>query len=470
MFKIYNTLTARKEVFKPLSKSIVKMYVCGPTVYDKTHIGHAKAYLSFDVLRRYLEFKGYNVFQVVNITDIDDKIIRKAIERNRSYKDIAKEYYEDFIEACEKLNIKKAHVYPNATDHINEIIDMVKKLIEKDYAYEVDGNVYFNVKKLKDYGKLSKVSIDEMKTQEEALGKINPQDFALWKKAKPMEPYWESPWGPGRPGWHIECSAMSSKYLGEQFDIHGGGEDLIFPHHENEIAQSEACFNKIPWVKYWVHVGLLTVGKDKMSKSLGNVISVKEITNKYSPMEVRYYLISGHYRSQTIFQEENLEAVKIAYGKMVKTISALKNLRFIEKSVVDNETLNRVIYVSKIRRKIIEALDDDLNTPKALAELHKLTSFVNSEVIPNDDSTTANIALKVYLEIYEILGIFKEEFEEVSVNKRLYDLVNLLITIRHMYRTRREWEMADFIAKNLRNMGIELSDQKDKTIWWFKRN
>jgi len=470
VFKIYNTLTSRKEVFKPINKSIVRMYVCGPTVYDKTHIGHAKAYIAFDLLRRYLEFKGYNVFEVVNITDIDDKIIRKAIELNMDYRDVAKEYYEDFMRACEKLNIKKAHVYPKATEHIEDMISIIMKLIERGYAYESNGNVYFNVKEFKDYGKLSKISIDQIKPQEEATGKINPQDFALWKKAKPMEPYWNSPWGPGRPGWHIECSAMSSKYLGKQFDIHGGGEDLIFPHHENEIAQSEACFNKKPWVKYWVHVGLLMMGKDKMSKSIGNVISVEEITKKYSPMEFRFYIISGHYRSQTIFQEENLEASGNAYKRILNAISTLKNIELTGRERGGDETLRDMIIISRARRKIMEALDDDLNTPKALAELHTLTSFINEKVIPSENAITAKLALKVYEEMYRILGVFKEVFgeERVKEDKRLYDLINLLIAIRQIHRSRKDWEIADLIAKNLREMGIELSDQKDKTIWRFK--
>lgn len=469
MFKIYNTLTSNKEVFRPISRSIVKMYVCGPTVYDKTHIGHAKTYISFDVLRRYLEFKGYNVLKVVNITDIDDKIIRKAIEMNVDYRDVAKENYEDFMRTCEKLNIKKAHVYPKATEHIEEMIKIIEKLIEKRYAYEVDGNVYFNVRKFIDYGKLSKVNIEQMKPQEEAAGKINPQDFALWKKAKPMEPYWNSPWGPGRPGWHIECSAMSSKYLGRQFDIHGGGEDLIFPHHENEIAQSEACFGKKPWVKYWVHVGLLMMGKDKMSKSLGNIITVEEITKRYSPMEFRFYIVSGHYRSQTIFQEESLEASKNAYRRIMNTISTLKSIALIGGEKTKDETLKNIMMVSRIRRRILEAMDDDLNTPKALAELHGLTTFINDKVIPNEDIITARLALKIYSEISEILGIFREVFEEkIEQDKRLYELINLLITVRQIHRNRRDWEIADLIAKNLRDMGIEISDQKDKTIWWFK--
>lgn len=469
MFKIYNTLTSRKEVFRPINRGIVRIYVCGPTVYDKTHIGHAKAYVVFDLLRRYLEFKRYNVLQVVNITDIDDKIIRKAVDTGVDWRDIAEENYEDFMMACEKLNIRKAHIYPRATDHIKEIIEIIQKLLEKGYAYEVDGNIYYNVRKFKNYGKLSKINIDQMKVMEDASGKINPQDFVLWKRAKPMEPYWDSPWGPGRPGWHIECSAMSSKYLSKQFDIHGGGEDLIFPHHENEIAQSEAYFSKEPWVKYWVHVGLLMIGKDKMSKSIGNVITIEEITKKYNPMEVRFYLISGHYRSQTIFQEESLESIGSTYRRLINTISTLRSITITGRGKFSEESSRRIIEISRIRRKFMEALDDDLNTPKALVELHALTNLINNEVIPNEDKLASTIALKTYMDMHETLGIFKDIFEvEEREDKRVYELINLLITIRNIHRSRKDWETADLIASELRSMGIELSDQKDKTLWRFK--
>ncbi|MEM2136553.1 MAG: DALR domain-containing protein, partial [Candidatus Methanomethylicia archaeon] len=334
---------------------------------------------------------------------------------------------------------------------------------------EVDGNIYYNVRKFKNYGKLSKINIDQMKVMEDASGKINPQDFALWKRAKSMEPYWNAPWGPGRPGWHIECSAMSSKYLGKQFDIHGGGEDLIFPHHENEIAQSEAYFSKEPWVKYWVHVGLLMMGKDKMSKSIGNVITIEEITKKYNPMEVRFYLISGHYRSQTIFQEESLESIGNTYRRLVNTILTLRSITITGRGKFGEEGSRRIMEISRIRRRFMEALDDDLNTPKALAELHALTNLVNNEVIPNEDKLASTIALKTYMDMHETLGIFKDIFEvEEREDKRVYELINLLITIRNIHRSRKDWEAADLIANELRSMGIELSDQKDKTLWRFK--
>ncbi|HIQ02936.1 MAG TPA: cysteine--tRNA ligase, partial [Desulfurococcales archaeon] len=273
---VFNTLSKRKELFEPLQPPLVKMYVCGPTPYDHTHVGHVRTYISFDLIRRYLEFKGYSVYHVMNITDIDDKIIRKAKELNVDWTEVPKKYTKEFLEVLNKLNIKLPHVMPKVTEHIKDIINFIKVLIDKGYAYESHGSVYFEVDKFPDYGKLSGITRREEWRQEEEVvrEKKKPYDFALWKKAKPGEPYWNSPWGPGRPGWHIECSVMSSRYLGRQFDIHGGGRDLIFPHHENEIAQSEAYFGVKPWVKYWIHVGYLTIRGEKMSKSLGNIIPV----------------------------------------------------------------------------------------------------------------------------------------------------------------------------------------------------
>lgn len=290
---VYNTLSKTKEIFKPLEPPLVKIYVCGPTPYDHTHVGHARTYISFDLIRRYLEYKGYSVYHVMNITDIDDKIIRRARELNIEWTEIPKIYTKEFLDVLNKLNIKMPHVMPRVTEHINDIIEFIKILIDKGYAYESSGSVYFEVDKFPDYGKLSGIARREEWRQEEDVikEKKKPYDFALWKKAKPGEPYWESPWGPGRPGWHIECSVMSSRYLGSQFDIHGGGRDLIFPHHENEIAQSEAYFGVKPWVKYWIHVGYLTIQGEKMSKSLGNIIPVYEVLSKYEPEVLRLYLL-----------------------------------------------------------------------------------------------------------------------------------------------------------------------------------
>ncbi|HIP89105.1 MAG TPA: cysteine--tRNA ligase, partial [Thermococcus paralvinellae] len=296
--KIYNTLTKQKEEFKPLKEGEVRMYVCGPTVYDYTHLGHARTYIAFDVIRRYLEHRGYTVLMVMNFTDIDDKIIRRAQETGEDPKELAEKFLKYFLEDMKALKVKPADIYPRVTEHIQDIIKFVEKLEEKGYAYEGSDGVYFEVQKFKDYGKLSGIKLEELRKGarvEPGEGKRNPEDFALWKKAKPGEPKWDSPWGEGRPGWHIECSTMSTKYLGEQFDIHGGGNDLIFPHHENEIAQTEACTGK-RWVRYWLHTGFVMVKGEKMSKSLGNFVTIRELLQRYSPEVIRFFVLQKHYR------------------------------------------------------------------------------------------------------------------------------------------------------------------------------
>ncbi len=472
VLQVYNTLTRGKEKFEPIDSKLVRIYVCGPTVYDKTHIGHVRTYVAFDVIRRYIEFKGYNVFYVVNITDIDDKIIMKSISTGRKWNDIANEYIKDFFNATDKLNIKRAHIYPRVTQHIEDIIRFIEKLIEKGYAYEAFGNVYFEVDSFRDYGKLSRISRGQLRAQEEGEGKKKPYDFALWKKAKPGEPFWNSPWGPGRPGWHIECSVMSSKYLGSQFDIHGGGQDLIFPHHENEIAQSEAFFGVKPWVKYWLHTGMLIMGKEKMSKSIGNVITVEEILRRYSPMELRYYLVSTHYRSQLIYSEESLMHAKAAYERMVTAISNLKTLIHEEEAVyrVSSESIKTINEIANVRDEFIKAMDDDFNTPRAISALHKLTSIVNKKILSSSDVVSAIAAIKVFEEAGLILGLFKESFEErrKEDEKMIRSLIELVLAVRQKHRSMKNWEIADWIASELRKLGIELSDFKDRTKWWFK--
>jgi len=467
VLQVYNTLTRKKEIFKPLDPNIVKIYVCGPTVYDKTHIGHARTYVTFDVIRRYLELKGFNVFYVVNITDIEDKIIAKSLKTGKSWKEVADEYTADFFKAVDALNIKRAHIYPRVSEHIEDIIHFIEKLIEKGHAYEAEGNVYFDVDSFSDYGKLSNISRDQLKPQEEGPGKKNPYDFALWKKAKPGEPYWQSPWGPGRPGWHIECSVMSSKYLGAQFDIHGGGQDLIFPHHENEIAQSEAYFGVNPWVKYWLHTGMLIMGTEKMSKSIGNVITVEEILKSYKPMEVRFYLLSCHYRSQLAFSDEALKHAKAAYNKILNAISSLQSILSEVEAVykVSRNSIELIRKISEIRAKFIEAMDDDFNTPVAVSALHSLTSLVNKEVIPSSDVAAALAAIRVYEDASRILGVFEEKFKGEGDFQLISSLINLALAVRQKHRERKEWEIADWIASELRKLGIELSDMKDKTIW-----
>lgn len=467
MLHVYNTLTREKEIFKPLEPNIVKFYVCGPTVYDKTHIGHARTYVAFDVIRRYLEFKGFNVFYVVNITDVEDKIIAKSMKTGKTWREVADEYIADFFQAIDALNIKRAHIYPRVSEHIQDIIKFIEKLIEKGHAYEAEGNVYFDVDSFSDYGKLSNISREQLKTQEEGPGKKKPYDFALWKKAKPGEPYWQSPWGPGRPGWHIECSVMSSKYLGSQFDIHGGGQDLIFPHHENEIAQSEAYFGKNPWVKYWLHTGMLIMGKEKMSKSMGNVITVEEILRSYKPMELRFYLLSCHYRSQLAYSDEAMRHSKASYMRMLNAISSLQSLLSESKGEfkASDKSINLIRKIWRIKAKFLEAMDDDFNTPVAVSALHSLTSLVNREIIPSSDLASALAAIKVFEDASRILGVFEESLRGEGELQLVTSLINLVLAVRQKHRERKEWDIADWIASELRKLGIELSDMKDKTLW-----
>jgi cysteinyl-tRNA synthetase len=320
--RLYNTLGRRFEEFSPVEGNIVKMYVCGPTVYDYIHIGHARSFVSFDALSRYLRVKGFDVIRVQNITDIDDKIIRRAIELGKEWKEVVNYYTMDYLEALKFLKVK-IDIHPTVTSHISDIIEFIQKLIDKGNAYVSNNSVYFNVDTFPSYGILSNTKKEQWKQEEEYLSeKRNPYDFALWKASKPGEPYWESPWGKGRPGWHIECSTMSSKYLGERIDIHGGGQDLIFPHHENEIAQSESLFGH-RWVKYWLHVGYLTVNKEKMSKSLGNIITLRDLRNKYDYQTIRLWLLSSHYRSQLEFNDSSLEQAKASLVRLKDAVISL---------------------------------------------------------------------------------------------------------------------------------------------------
>ncbi|MBM3118637.1 MAG: cysteine--tRNA ligase, partial [Chloroflexi bacterium] len=364
--KVFSTLSGRKEEFRPKGE-MVNIYVCGVTVYDDCHIGHAMSYVIFDVIRRYLEFKGYKVKHVQNFTDIDDKIINRAQQLGVSSAELAEKYIQEYFNDMDALNIKRAHVYPKATEEIPKIIEVIQGLIDKGYAYESDGSVYFRVKKFAGYGKLSHQDLDEMlsRSSAEEGKKEYPLDFAVWKAAKPGEPYWPSPWGEGRPGWHIECSAMSLKYLGNSLDIHGGGQDLIFPHHENEITQSEAFTGVVPFARYWLHNGLLQLGENKMSKSLGNLITVKQALERYSSDAIRLFILGSHYRSPLTYSEETLKA---AESGMERLRQATKDGGTAGKTVLDSEPF---------RRRFIESMDDDFNTAQAIAVLFELAREVN---------------------------------------------------------------------------------------------
>ncbi len=470
VLKVTNTLTGRKEAFEPLMPGLVRMYVCGPTPYDHTHVGHARTYVVFDLVRRYLEYLGHTVFHVMNITDIDDKIIRKARELNVSWNEVPEKYANEFIEVLSKLNIKMPHVMPRVTEHVRDIIEFIRDLISKGYAYESNGSVYFNVDRFPDYGKLSKRKFKEEWRQEEEVlkEKKKPYDFALWKKAKPGEPWWNSPWGPGRPGWHIECSVMSSKYLGPQFDIHGGGQDLIFPHHENEIAQSEARFGLKPWVKYWLHVGYLTIKGEKMSKSLGNIIPVHEVFKKYKPEVLRLYLLSSYYRNPMDFTWEGLEHTKSLYNRLVKVVEDSKRIILSGEPPyrVESEIKKVVDRIVFLKRMFFEGLNDDFNMAKAMPYLHELVSFSMRKLEESPFYTLALLVFSVFKEINEVLGVLDKYFYGAEdVEKKLNSIVEAIVTVRHEFRMRKQYEVSDRIREALSKVGVKLFDSKDKTTW-----
>lgn len=483
--KVYNTLTRRLEDFKPLKEGKVGMYVCGVTVYDSSHIGHARAIIFFDVLYRYLKFLGYDTTYVRNFTDVDDKIIARASREGVSCEEIANRYIKEFYRDFDAIGVQRPNVEPRATEHIQDMIRLISKLVEKGYAYVRDGNVYFSVRKFSQYGKLSCRSTDDMLAGarvEVAEDKEDPLDFALWKKSKEGEPKWESPWGFGRPGWHIECSAMSMKYLGETFDIHGGGQDLIFPHHENEIAQSEAATGK-PFVRYWIHNGYLTINREKMSKSLGNFFTIQQILEKYSPDALRYFLLSVHYRKPIDYSDENLEsasrAVERIYLSWQDARELLKKLGDELTSSADSGNENTQKFFAEldsIRRDFIEAMDDDLNTAAASGHFFRLVHLMNQ--VKDDISLNRRAILTRALEVFEefrsVLGYpisSPEEFLEARINRALKDVgltreeVERLVKEREQARKARDFKRADEIREFLANRGIILEDTKEKTNW-----
>lgn len=453
MLRIYNTLSQRVEQFEPLEKDHVRMYVCGPTVYDYCHVGHARSYVCFDIIRRYLEFKGFKVTYVQNFTDVDDKIIARANEIGIEPGKLAEKYISAFFEDMHKLKIRPATYYPRVTKHIQEIISAIQKLISDGYAYESNGSVYFSVKKAKEFGKLSKQSIENMRTLEINEDKLEPWDFALWKKAKEGEVYWQSPWGNGRPGWHIECSVMSVKHLGESFDIHGGGLDLIFPHHECEILQSEAYTNK-PFVKYWLHNGFLTINKEKMSKSLGNFFTIRDVLGRYEPDVLRFFIAYAHYRSPLDFSDVALEEAK----------AALKRIRIcysnILASLSKGEFGVEIIDVEAYRQKFIERMDDDFNTREAIAVVFDMVSALNEKMEKLDMNSLAD-ALYFLDQVAGILGI---DFEKQGTGDKF---IELLLELRADARNRKNWEVADKIREKLRGLGVEIEDTAEGTKWKY---
>lgn len=462
--RIYNTLTRRKEELKTVKEGEVKIYACGPTVYNYIHIGNARPLCVFDTLRRYLEYRGYKVNFVQNFTDIDDKIIKKALEENSDYKTVSEKYIEEFWKDVKGMNFKEATVHPKATENIDEIISIISTLVEKGYAYAVEnGDVYFSPKKFKEYGKLSHQPLEDL----EAGARINigelkkePMDFALWKGAKPGEPYWESPWGKGRPGWHIECSAMVRRYLGETIDIHCGGQDLIFPHHENEIAQSECC-NGVPFANYWMHNGYINVDNVKMSKSLGNFFTVRDVAEKYGYEPIRYLMISSQYRSPINYSVDIIEQCK---SSLQRLYTCRDNLDFAIANGADalpeNADEIKKIFDSR-REQFIIAMDDDLNTADAISAVFELVRDINTNVIgENASKALAEYAAKVFDELTGVLGlVYNRKTDSLEAD------IEALIEARQQARKEKNWAEADRIRDELKAQGIILEDTPQGVKW-----
>lgn len=472
---IYNTLTKNLELFEPLSKYIVKAYFCGPTVYDYTHLGHVRAYVAFDFIKRYLVLRGYDVFHVQNITDIDDKIIKKSQEEGIPWNRVAERYTKDYLEVLNTLNIK-VNLHPTVTSHIKEIIEFVQLLIDKGYAYVTpSGSVYFDLSTVEDYGKLSgRRTAEEWRQEEEFLTeKKNPYDFALWKASKPGEPWWESPWGRGRPGWHTECAVMSSKYLGKQFDIHGGGQDLIFPHHENEIAMAEAAYGIKPWVKYWIHVGYLTIKGEKMSKSLGNVIYAKEAINKWGAETLRLWVFSAHYRKQIEFNEDVVNQFKELYRRLVMATEILKKILKSSTATFNlgEQELNLLRTLELIEVQFHDAMSDDFNTPKALEAINKLLTTIFRDIEPRENYALAFRAYSILYNFNKVLGVLDKYFEErTPVDIEFVEkLIDLIIRVRSELRKRRDYELSDKIREELLKLGIKVLDYKDGSKWVLEK-
>ncbi|RJS90031.1 cysteine--tRNA ligase [Candidatus Bathyarchaeota archaeon] len=470
--KVFNTLGRRKEEFVPLHPGEARMYVCGPTVYDYIHIGNARAFVVADVVRRYLEYKGFEVKHVSNITDIDDKIIKRAGELKISVQELGEFYSDAYFEDIAKLNVKRPNVTPRATQHIPEIIEAIEKLVEKGYAYVADGDVYFDVSRFEEYGKLSGNKAEALKMGariEVNPKKRNPADFALWKGWKPGEPGWHSPWGKGRPGWHIECSTMAQKYLGETLDIHMGGKDLIFPHHENEIAQAEAITGK-PFVRYWLHNEWLTVEGEKMSKSLGNFVTVRDALKICKPSVLRFFLISAHYRSPLDFNSEALEASERRLDRLLRTLERLNGLSETDLHTSEDEKL--LFEVEEGRRKFEAAMDDDFNTPLAIASLFSIAKSINNYVDTHENigRLVKQKVSKIFTSLLDVLGIeWSEKSVETPQIEMVRDLIEMLVDVRDEMRRRKEWKIADDIRERLKSIGVILEDTPKGTRWSFER-
>lgn len=462
MLKLHNTLNRKKEIFEPLKGQKVGFYLCGPTVYGPGHIGHARTYIAFDIIRRYLEYRGYKVKYVINITDVHDDIINAAIKEKTDIFTLGNKYTKLFLEEQKGLGIKKANAYPRVTEHIEKIIKFIQKLEEKGFAYEKDDSVYFDVSKFKDYGKLSGIKIKKTKTgtriQSDKYEREQACDFVLWKKAKPGEPSWMSPWGDGRPGWHIECSVMSQKYLGEQIDIHGGAKDLKFPHHENEIAQSEIIAEKKPFVKYWLHAGLLLVNSQKMSKSLGNYIEIGDILKKWDSRVIRILVTSSHYQSDLDWSEKNLLQAKEGLARIEEFTEKLKVQGVKSETTIQKSRITKII--KDFQTTFEAAMDDNFNTPKALAVIFWFIREINPFLVKNQISKTQKkYILDNFKKVDKIFNfIFPIKKEKIP------QVIRDLAKEREKLRKQKKWADADKIRKKIASFGFEIKDTSKGAI------
>ena len=463
MIKVYNTLNKKKEEFIPLTPGEVKMYVCGPTVYNFFHIGNGRTFIVFDTIRRYFEYRGFKVDFVQNFTDIDDKMIKKANEEGTTVKKIGDTYIKEYYQDADALNIERATVNPRATEFIGEIIKFVKGLVDKGYAYEVDGDVYFSTKKFEGYGKLSGQNIEDLQSGARISideRKKDPMDFAIWKAQKPGEPAWNSPWGMGRPGWHIECSCMAKKLLGETIDIHAGGSDLKFPHHENEIAQSEALTGE-PFARYWLHSAFVNVNNEKMSKSLNNFFTAREILERYDADVIRFLMLSAHYRQQLNFSEDLLESAKASVERIYNAIGNLENLiDEVSREEMNEEEKAYLESLNKYKEKYIEKMDDDFNTADAITAIFDLIKDTNTNITIDSSKELAQKALELIRELGAPLGMFQK-----STKGNLEEEIEALIAKRQQARKDRDFTLADKIRDELKDRGIVLEDTPQGVRW-----
>lgn len=468
--QVYNTLTKEKEEFQPLEEGKAKIYVCGVTPYNHPHIGNARPFVTWDVIHRYLEFAGYEVVHVQNFTDVDDKIINAARMEETTWDVISGRYINAYFDALDRLNVRRVDVYPLVSDHMQEIIDMIQGLLDNGHAYILNGDVYYDISTFQNYGKLSGRDVEEMLAGARVEindEKRNPGDFALWKAAKPGEPTWTSPWGEGRPGWHIECSAMSIKYLGDNFDFHGGGSDLIFPHHENEIAQSEGCTGH-PFVNYWLHNGFITINQEKMSKSLDNFFLVKDILEEYSADALRYFLISTHYRSPLDFSDERLTEAERTLARMTDAIQKAKYLEVSAGEAQTEAASALTTQADKTMKDFIDAMNDDFNTALAIGAIFSLVRELNVYMAQEKeyDKETLQHSLQTLRELTEVLGIIPNVWQVAdATGEEFQKLMTILLELRQEVRNRKMYDLADAIRDRLAEIGIMVEDGPEGAVW-----